>query len=56
VLVNLQVTLRPRGGGLVLIGVSGQLKDAFLLLRLDQILWVADDEQSAVFRLAKFVR
>jgi anti-anti-sigma factor len=56
VLVTVQVTLRQRRGGLLLTGVSGQLKDAFLLLRLDQVLSVAADEQSAAAELAKLMR
>lgn len=56
VLVTIQVALRQRRGGLLLIGVSGQLKDAFLLLRLDQVLSVATDEQSAAAELTKLMR
>jgi anti-anti-sigma factor len=56
VLVNVQVTLRQRRGGLYLIGVSGQLRDAFALLRLDQVLSVAADEQTAARELGKLAR
>ena len=48
VLVHVQVTLRQKKGGLCLTGLSPQLKDAFVLLRLEQILPVAHDERAAV--------
>jgi anti-anti-sigma factor len=56
VLVTVQVTLRQRRGALMLTGVSGQLKDAFLLLRLDQVLSLAPDEQTAAAELTKMMR
>jgi anti-anti-sigma factor len=53
VLVNAQVSLAARRGGLRLIGLSQQLRDAFLLLRLDQVLSVSEDEASAVAELTR---
>jgi anti-anti-sigma factor len=53
VLVHAQVTLRQHKGGICLTGLSPQLKDAFILLRLEQILPVAPDEKAAVVLLRR---
>ena len=52
VLVNAHVALRQKKGAICLTGLNAQLRDAFVLLRLDQILAVAPGEAEAVARVA----
>jgi anti-sigma B factor antagonist len=53
VLVNAHVAVRQRGGALCLTGLNAQLRDAFVLLRLDRTLLVAQNEAEAVARVAR---
>src|SRR5688572_21351026 len=56
VLVNAQVALSQRRGAMRLVGLSRQLHDAFLLLRLDQMLSIAADEPIAAAELERLMR
>jgi len=56
VLVNAHVALTGKKGGLRLVGLSPQLKDAIRLLRLDDVLSLAADEKTAVLELARLKR
>ena len=56
VLVNAQVTLAGKKGGLRLAGLSAQLKDAMLLLRLDSVLSLADDARAAAVELSALLQ
>jgi anti-anti-sigma factor len=56
VLVNAQVALSQRRGAMRLVGLSSQLHDAFLLLRLDQVLSVSADEPTASSELERLMR
>jgi anti-anti-sigma factor len=48
VLVEAQLGLQKQNGGLCMTGLRPQLRDAFTLLRLDQVLESAEDERGAV--------
>jgi anti-anti-sigma factor len=56
VLVNAQVALIGKKGGLRIIGVNPQLKDAVRLLRLDDVLSLAADEKTAALELSALVQ
>jgi anti-anti-sigma factor len=51
-LLNAQVTLTAKKGGLRLIGLNPQLHDAVRLLRLDDVLLLAADERTAAGELS----
>jgi anti-anti-sigma factor len=53
VLVNAHVAVRQRRGALCLMGLNPQLRDAFVLLRLDRTLLVAQNEADAVARVVR---
>jgi len=53
VLVNTHVSLGKVKGGIRLIGLNEQLRNAFMLLRLDDVLTISADEKSAAADLAR---
>jgi anti-anti-sigma factor len=55
VLVNAQVAVAAARGGLRLFGLNRQLKDAFFLLRLDDVLSLGPDERAAVLDLKRLM-
>ena len=55
VLVNAQIAVAAAKGGLRLFGLNRQLKDAFFLLRLDDVLSLGPDERTAVLDLTRLM-